>query len=159
MTGEVVQVKKDPPANEGSVPGSERSPGGEHGNPLYYSCLETPMDRGAWWVPTVYRVAESQTWLKWLSMERLYSFLNVKCLHNFILSKRRSGKGTLEIKMYPVPRARHCDTRFTRRWSVTDESFHKRALGLSYTHVSWRAGHSTSAQPHLEGLPRRRGGV
>ena len=59
-----MQVKKDPPANEGSVPGSERSPGGEHGNPLYYSCLETPMDRGAWWVPTVYRVAESQTRLK-----------------------------------------------------------------------------------------------
>ena len=32
----------------GSIPGLERSPGGEHGNPLQYSCLENSMDRGAW---------------------------------------------------------------------------------------------------------------
>ena len=32
----------------GSIPGLERSPGGGHGNSLYYSCLENPMDRGAW---------------------------------------------------------------------------------------------------------------
>ena len=32
----------------GSIPGSGRSPGGEHGNPLHYSYLENPMDRGAW---------------------------------------------------------------------------------------------------------------
>ena len=32
----------------GSIPGSGRSPGGEHGNPFQY-CLENPMDRGAWW--------------------------------------------------------------------------------------------------------------
>ena len=31
-----------------SIPGSGRSPGGGHGNPLQYSCLENPMDRGAW---------------------------------------------------------------------------------------------------------------
>ena len=34
----------------GSIPGLGRSPGGGHGNPLQYSCLENPMDRGAWWV-------------------------------------------------------------------------------------------------------------
>ena len=34
--------------NLGSIPGSERYPGGGHGNPLQYSCLENPMDRGAW---------------------------------------------------------------------------------------------------------------
>ena len=33
----------------GSIPGLERSPGKENGNPLQYSCLENPMDRGAWW--------------------------------------------------------------------------------------------------------------
>ena len=33
----------------GSVPGWGRSPGGGHGNPLQYSCLENSMDRGAWW--------------------------------------------------------------------------------------------------------------
>ena len=44
----------------GSIPGSGRSPGGGHGNLLQYSCLETSMDRGAWWA-TVYGVAESNT--------------------------------------------------------------------------------------------------
>ena len=42
----------------GSIPGSERSPGGGHGNPLQYSCLENPMDRGARRA-MVHRVAES----------------------------------------------------------------------------------------------------
>ena len=47
-------VGKNLPANaggvrdEGSIPGSGRFPGGGHGNPLQYSCLENPMDRGAW---------------------------------------------------------------------------------------------------------------
>ena len=44
----------------GLIPGSGRSPGGGHGNPLQYSCLENPMDRGAWWAE-VHRVAKSQT--------------------------------------------------------------------------------------------------
>ena len=42
-------------------------PGGGHGNPFHYSCLENPMDREAWWA-TVHRVTKSQTQLKWLSM-------------------------------------------------------------------------------------------
>ena len=46
----------------GTVPGLGRSPGGDHGNPLQYSCLENPIDRGAWWT-TVHRVAKSQTQL------------------------------------------------------------------------------------------------
>ena len=55
---------KNPPANArdvrdvGSILRSERSPGGGHGNPLQYSCLENLMDRGAWWA-TVHGVAES----------------------------------------------------------------------------------------------------
>ena len=43
---------KEPPANAGdvgSIPGCGRSLGGGHGNPLQYSCLENPMDSGAWW--------------------------------------------------------------------------------------------------------------
>ena len=35
--------------DRGSIPGLGRSPGGENGNPLQYSCLDNPMDRGAWW--------------------------------------------------------------------------------------------------------------
>ena len=47
--------------------GLGRSPGEGHGNPLQYSCLENPMDWGAWRA-TVHRVTKSQTWLKRLSM-------------------------------------------------------------------------------------------
>ena len=59
-------VVKNPPANAGdpgeavSIPGLGRSPGGGHGNPLQYSCLENPMDRGAWRA-AVRGVTESQT--------------------------------------------------------------------------------------------------
>ena len=44
----------------GSVPGLGRFPGGRHGNPLQYSCLENPVDRGAWRA-TVHRVTKSRT--------------------------------------------------------------------------------------------------
>ena len=44
----------------GSIPGLGRSPGGGHGNPLQYSCLEDPMDREVCWT-AVHRVAKSQT--------------------------------------------------------------------------------------------------
>ena len=61
--------KKSPAANAGeirdmgSVPGSGRSPGAGHGNPLQYSCLENPMYRAAWQA-TVHKITKSQTWLK-----------------------------------------------------------------------------------------------
>ena len=54
---------KEPTCNAGdvgSIPGSGRSPGEGHGNPLQYSCRENPMDRGASWA-TVHGVAESDT--------------------------------------------------------------------------------------------------
>ena len=44
----------------GSIPGSGRLPGGGQGNLLQCSCLENPMDRGAWWA-TVHRVTKNQT--------------------------------------------------------------------------------------------------
>ena len=46
--------------NVGSIPQLERSPGGGNGNLLQYSCLEYPIDRGAWWA-AVHGVAESET--------------------------------------------------------------------------------------------------
>ena len=70
---------KNPSANVGdirevgSIPESGRSPGGGHGNPLQYSCLENPMDREAW-QDTVHGVAESQTRLKRLTFS-LFSFV------------------------------------------------------------------------------------
>ena len=55
----------------GSIPGSGRSPGEGNGNPLQYSCLENPMDGGAWWA-TVYGVAKSRTRLSDLTFTFLY---------------------------------------------------------------------------------------
>ena len=76
---------KNPPANAGgtrdvgSVPGLGRSPGGGHGNPLRYSCLENPMDTGAWWA-TVHRAEKSRTQMKRFSMHSMYKFCQEKCL-------------------------------------------------------------------------------
>ena len=66
---QVALVVKNPPANAGdirgasSIPGLGRSPGVGNSNPLQYSCLENPMDRGAWQA-TAHTVAKSQTQLK-----------------------------------------------------------------------------------------------
>ena len=66
QTSQVALVVKNPPANVrdvrglGSVSGWGRCPGEANGNPLQYSCLENPMDRGAWWA-TIHGVAESDT--------------------------------------------------------------------------------------------------
>ena len=63
---QLVLVVKNLPADggdrrdTGSIPGLGRSPEGGHGNPLQYSCLENPMDRGAWWA-TVLEVENSRT--------------------------------------------------------------------------------------------------
>ena len=66
-------VVKNPPANAGGIidvgliPGSERSPRGGNSNPSQYSCLENPVDRGAWWA-TVQNVAKNRTQRMQLSM-------------------------------------------------------------------------------------------
>ena len=70
-------MAKNPPANAGDmrdvglIPGSGRSPGGGNDNPLQYSCLENPMDRGIWQA-TVHRVTKSRTQLKCLSTLLLF---------------------------------------------------------------------------------------
>ena len=73
-------MAKNPPANAGyvrdmgSIPESERSPGGGHGSPLQCSGLENPKDRGAWQA-TVHSVTQSRTRLKRLSTCTLYKTL------------------------------------------------------------------------------------
>ena len=77
---QVASVVKKPAANAldvrdmGSFHWSGRSPGGGHGNPLQCSCLENPMDRGAW-LTIVHGVAESQTQLKRLSMHSTHNII------------------------------------------------------------------------------------
>ena len=72
----MVLVVKYLPTNAGDIrdacsfPGSGRSPGGGHGNPLQCSCLKNPMDRGAWQA-TVHGIAKSWTQLKQRSMHAL----------------------------------------------------------------------------------------
>ena len=67
----------------GLIPGLRRSPGGGNGNPLQYSCLDNPKDRGAWWA-TVHRVSRSPNWVtkyghmqkQPLSLRRLQGFIS-----------------------------------------------------------------------------------
>ena len=90
---------KDLPANAGdvrdlsSIPGSGRSPGGGHGNPLQYSCLENPMDRGAWRA-TVHRVAKSQTRLSDFTFTLHFPALEKEmATHSSVLAWRIPGTG------------------------------------------------------------------
>ena len=72
----VAHVGKNPPANAGdlgSVPGLGIPPGGGHGNPLQYPCLENPMDRGAWRA-TVHGVLKSQTRRNRLNSSTVWMF-------------------------------------------------------------------------------------
>ena len=88
---------KNPPANArdmGSIPGLGRSPGGGHGNPRQYSCLENPMDRGAWRA-TVHRISKSQT-----------RKLQVRSLHACNLARMQESPRTIHPFLY-------------RSWEVT----------------------------------------
>ena len=67
-----------------SIPMSERSPGGEHGNPLRYSCQENPMDRGVWRV-TVHRVAKQHNRSDLAHMHPLI----YNCLVTKLISRQR----------------------------------------------------------------------
>ena len=67
-------VNAGDPGDPGSISGSGRSPGGGNGDPLQYSHLENPMDRGAWWV-TVHRVAK--IWTKLGSFVCMHTHINI----------------------------------------------------------------------------------
>ena len=64
----------------GLIPGSGKSPGGGHDNPLQHSCLEDPMDRRPWWA-TVHGTTKSQTQLKQLITNTLVGRLNKIFIH------------------------------------------------------------------------------
>ena len=93
---QVALVVKNPPASTGDIrdtgwiPESRRSLGRGYGNPLQYSCLEYPMDRGAWW-PRVPGVAQSQTLLRDLAAAAASDEESVVC--------KDSGSGDKEEKI------------------------------------------------------------
>ena len=75
-----------------SIPGLGRSPGEGHGNPFQYSCLENPMDRGAWQT-TVHGVAKNQKWLKPLSTYHQGSPVTCFNLEPLVLLKKSHTRG------------------------------------------------------------------
>ena len=95
-----------------SIPGSQRFPGGGHGYPLQCSCLENPMDRGAWRA-TVHRVIESRTRLKRLSTVtcikrkcHIVLFFWFLCPSHFI----QEMKGTLTASSSPPSPIMYCQS-------------------------------------------------
>ena len=99
----------------GLIPGLGRSPGGGHRNPLQYSCLENPMDRGAWWA-TVRWVAKSQTRLSDLSQ-------HTACITEKLFYLQLSRKAGSEILKNDL------------------EFYFYYILGLSSHHTQWYKGH------------------
>ena len=83
----------------GSIPGSGRSSGEGNGNPLQYSCLENPMDRGAWWA-TVHGVTKSQTQLSDFSSLQNW-FLNLSTQHRTHGQKEWRFKNNLKWVYFP----------------------------------------------------------
>ena len=103
----MVLLVKNPLVNSGdekdtgSIFGSGRSPGEGHGNPLQNSCLEDPMDRGAWWA-TVHRVAKSWT--------------RLKRLHTHTHKHTHTHTHTLWVELCPLKR---CPSPNPHTWNVT----------------------------------------
>ena len=102
---QVTLVVKNPPANAGdirgvgSIPGLGRPPGGGHGNPLQYSCLENPMDREDWWA-TIQGVAKSRSRLKWLSKHTCI----MTCIHHYnLVQKIHCPKDPCALSSLPCP--------------------------------------------------------
>ena len=81
--------------DSGSIPGLGRSPGGGHGNPLQYYCLENPRDRGHWRA-TVHRISKSETWLEWLSTAQHGYFIFALCSLSYSISSS-SGPQSIRI--------------------------------------------------------------
>ena len=75
----------------GLIPGFGKSPGGGHGNPLQYSCLENPMKRGAWQA-IVHRTAKSSAWLK---QNTTHTCGYYKTTVSSLRECNQGGKGTL----------------------------------------------------------------
>ena len=145
---------KNPPANAGdirdecSTPGLGRSPGGGHGNPLQYSCLENPMDRGAWRVTwgRVHGVTKGQTQLNRLSMHACVLFFPVLSPLGCTVGVT-AGTGSPFASILSPLRAHHRAQLFT---STAGNSFHSPQLdvhlgpftlcGLGTTSL-WSTGH------------------
>ena len=121
-------IRMDPISN-GCLPYKEtkiwrhprRSPGGGHGNPLQYSCLENPMDRGAWWA-AVHSVTKSLTWLKQLSTHTHTLVHTHTHTHNHVKLKSyciSSVQSLSVVRLFVTPwtETRQASLSITNSWS------------------------------------------
>ena len=120
----------------GLIPGLGRSPGGRHGSPLQYSCLEYPTDRGAWQA-AVHGVTKSQTWLKRLSTHGLVSYQEkqqrVMTLATTLIKRVTSWAwGQVHRKVSHVNGCRR-----SRRWSGRECAETSRTVPLSGLTTPW----------------------
>ena len=84
LVAQMVKVSACNVGDPSSTPGSGRSPGEGNGNPFQYSCLENPMDGGAWWA-TVHGVSKSRTRLSDFTFTTSLTFLHNTALKLFCL--------------------------------------------------------------------------
>ena len=96
--GSEVKVSACNAGDLGSIPGSRRSPGEGNSNPFQYSCLENPMDRGAWWA-TVHGVAKSRTWLSNFTLAPLSWLISTILMICFCLFVSRHIISCLKLKL------------------------------------------------------------
>ena len=120
----------------GSIPGSGRSTGEGNGNPLQYSCLENPMDRGAWWA-TIHEVTKCWTWLNDLAcmhscFTQLYDKVNQAYIYIYIYHLFYGGYFFLSFFLFFFS---HCTT-----WDVGSK-FPSQGSNLSPLHCKCRVHH------------------
>ena len=149
MTFQVALVVKNLPANAaekrepGLIPRWGRSPGGGHGNPLQYSCLENSMDRGAWWAVTVHGVAKTQTWLSSYHFDCALQRSKNKWLKNtlnFLSSTMESRDGLfktgiLTVSYYQYPGTVVPNLFGTRHWFLKRQFFHRPGQGDGFNMI------------------------
>ena len=154
MASQVALVEKNLPVNAGDrrdmglIPGSGRSPGGGHGNPLQY-CMENPMDRGAWRA-TVHRVTKSWTRLKRLSMQANLQIWNLPVMRTDRLYSREkmffiivnfSWEVSLEFESWIIWKA---DSSFFS-WMIWENKCQPMGNGANHTCHSCRCCSLTGA--------------
>ena len=109
-----------------------RSPGGGHGNPPQHSCLENPMDRGAWWT-TVHGVTKNQTLMKQLSMNTCHLYR----VEEILLRALCPAKGIPEFRVFQSVQSLSCVLLSATPWTAAGQVslFHHQLLELAQTRV------------------------
>ena len=106
------------------IPGWERSPGGVHGNPLQYSCLQNLMERGAWWA-TIHRVTKGLIWLNWLSTQVYMG----ETQENWVTLQNSHGKYLSEVlSVQFISITQSCEL-FVSTWTAASQA----SLSITYS--------------------------